>query len=375
MLLTLGFLLLAIAWLRVPRLRADLAPEGAFLLRAIALSAAFGFALAALTPWQNHFPLALLAAMPGRHVNLSGLALAALLLGLVGSYRRSLGSFFLAALVLLNIATLPAPPYAPLPVAQLIRIEVAVALLALVRVLSPATADPAQPSTPLAEGARAVALLGFGTVAWIRLPIDVPVALCVVAAIAGLVLAIEPGATRPTRSLAAPRVRALALALVALAALGAGMRVARAWGSPLDWITDATNDAFLGRVAESEGVLLTAGNLSLVQLRTRRPVLLDGGGLDGLNYAPGTAAVMARIVREVYGETLRAPSRAIQRERPSALLPNSGRVLWHGRSTDDWRRLADAFGFREILTPADWTLALPRVAGDADFALYAVPRD
>jgi hypothetical protein len=170
-------------------------------------------------------------------------------------------------------------------------------------------------------------------------------------------------------------VRAAGAALVALAALACGLRVARAWGSPLDWLADRTNDAFLEQVGAGAGLLLTAGDLSLIQLRTRRPVLLDGGGLDGLNYAPGTAPVMARIVHEVYGEKLDEPSRAIQRQRPSALLPDTGKQLWRERTPADWRRLAAEFGFTEILVPSDWELALPRVAEGSEFALYRVSAD
>src|SRR6202008_2916570 len=42
---------------------------------------------------------------------------------------------------------------------------------------------------------------------------------------------------------------------------------------------DRTNDGLFATAARSGGMLLTGGSLHLAQLRTRRPVLIDGGGL------------------------------------------------------------------------------------------------
>ena len=66
-------------------------------------------------------------------------------------------------------------------------------------------------------------------------------------------------------------------------------------------LLDRTNDPFLAEVAaDRTGLIATGGSLRLVQLRTRRPVLLDGGSLDTLPYAPEGGPAMDRILRDVY---------------------------------------------------------------------------
>ena len=53
---------------------------------------------------------------------------------------------------------------------------------------------------------------------------------------------------------------------------------------------DRTNDVFFGQVAAGHGLLLTAGDLHLIQLTTRRPVLLDGGGARWRDVLAGSRA-------------------------------------------------------------------------------------
>src|SRR4029434_5159858 len=48
---------------------------------------------------------------------------------------------------------------------------------------------------------------------------------------------------------------------------------------------DRTTSPALAQVANGSGLLLTGGDMQLIQIRTRRPVLINGGGLDGLPYA------------------------------------------------------------------------------------------
>ena len=70
---------------------------------------------------------------------------------------------------------------------------------------------------------------------------------------------------------------------------------------------DRTNDPFFAAVAaEREGFVLTAGSYQLVQLYTRRPVLLCGA-LDTLPYAPESGPAMENILRDVYGADLLNP--------------------------------------------------------------------
>ena len=70
---------------------------------------------------------------------------------------------------------------------------------------------------------------------------------------------------------------------------------------------DRTNDVFFADVAARPGVLLVAGDLHLIQLRTRRPVLLDTGALDTVMYSLETGAAMQRMLREIYGLDLFNP--------------------------------------------------------------------
>ena len=70
---------------------------------------------------------------------------------------------------------------------------------------------------------------------------------------------------------------------------------------------DRTNDVFFADIAAGRGVLLVAGDLHLIQLRTRRPVLLDTGALDTVMYSLETGAAMQRMLRDIYGLDLFNP--------------------------------------------------------------------
>src|SRR5262249_36916768 len=110
-----------------------------------------------------------------------------------------------------------------------------------------------------------------------------------------------------------PLLPALAVTLAA-AMLTLGIR------RPASFYRDRTNDAFFATAAaETQAVVLTAGSYQLVQLYTRRPVLIDGGGLDTVTYAPDTGPAMERILRDVYDlDYFNPPSWA----KGSSLLPH-----------------------------------------------------
>jgi hypothetical protein len=100
-------------------------------------------------------------------------------------------------------------------------------------------------------------------------------------------------------------------------------------------------------------------------------VLLDGGGLDGLPYALAAAGKMEQILRDVYGIDFFSPPEAA---RGSGTIPrDSTRTAWQGYSVEKWTRLRRAYGITQVLTYADWELALPVVARDPDHVLYRVP--
>jgi len=162
--------------------------------------------------------------------------------------------------------------------------------------------------------------------------------------------------------------RALALAGLA-AAIIVALTFSRA--TPSSFIFhDRTNDVFLSQVAAGHGLLLTAGDLHLIQLRTRRPVLLDGGGLDGVLYSLEAGPEMRRILREVYGiDMLNPPEEARGAGR---IPPMANRRVWEGYSAEKWREIARDFHVTQVLTYPDWTLNLPVAAHSRRMLLYDI---
>ena len=99
---------------------------------------------------------------------------------------------------------------------------------------------------------------------------------------------------------------------------------------------DRTNDVFFADVAARSGVLLLAGDLHLIQLRTRRPVLLDTGALDTVMYSLETGAAMQRMLREIYGlDLFNPPPDAVGAGR---IPPLSHRDTWVGYSAGEMAR-------------------------------------
>jgi hypothetical protein len=134
---------------------------------------------------------------------------------------------------------------------------------------------------------------------------------------------------------------------------------------------DRTNDVFFGQVAAGSGLLLTAGDLHLIQLKTRRPVLLDGGGLDGLLYSLEGGPAMERIMREVYGiDLLNPPAEA----RGSGRIPPlATQQVWQRYTLEQWQEIKRKFGVAQVLTYPDWMLNLPVAAHNRRFVLYQIP--
>jgi hypothetical protein len=136
-------------------------------------------------------------------------------------------------------------------------------------------------------------------------------------------------------------------------------------------LRDRTNDALLATAARGRGMLATGGDLHLVQLRTRRPVIIDGGGLDGLPYAVAGAPEMVRILRDIYGiDFFHPPDEA----RGIGMIPSSfNRRIWEAYSTDRWKEIRRAYNVTQVMTYNDWTLQLPIVAQNAHNLLYEIP--
>lgn len=138
---------------------------------------------------------------------------------------------------------------------------------------------------------------------------------------------------------------------------------------------DHSHDQLCKAISRGKGTLLVGSALELVQLRTRRPILLNGANIDTITYVPESAPEVNRILTRVYGIDIFHPPE--ETRRMGGLARDSGRVLWEGRSPQEWKALANAFGFTEIVTYADWQLQLPKISTSREFALYAVsePRE
>jgi len=135
--------------------------------------------------------------------------------------------------------------------------------------------------------------------------------------------------------------------------------------------SDRTNDAFFADVAAGSGVLVVAGDLHLIQLRTRRPVLVDSGALDTVMYSLETGAAMQRILSEVYGlDLFNPPPDAVGSGR---IPPLAHQKTWEGYSPDDWRRIRRTFGVTQVLAYADWSLQLPLASQSRRLLLYDIP--
>ena len=130
-------------------------------------------------------------------------------------------------------------------------------------------------------------------------------------------------------------------------------------------------DPVLAIAALREGHLATAGDLSLVQLRTRRPVLVDGLTLDSLPYAIESGPTVASVLRTVYDMDLLAPPAAARRGGKIPNVPN--REAWERFDLARWQEIRERYDVRDVLTFGDWTLALPLVVSSPALRLYTIP--
>jgi hypothetical protein len=163
-------------------------------------------------------------------------------------------------------------------------------------------------------------------------------------------------------------IRALLVSTLGIAAGTATVDAAKAGKRAL---TDWTTDPLLQAAARGHGPLLKGAGLWAIQLRTRRPVLLDGDALDNLPYALESAPATERILLNVYGiDLFRPPTEARHRGR----VPLSvNRDVWEALSREQWQQIGSEYGVSQVLTRSGWKLDLPLVAQSPDLELYTVP--
>ena len=329
----LNFSALALAFVWLTAFAEDL-PRPSILLLRVTVAAALTSIALMFVSWipPEKLPTPVLVLMPGRVLNYNALTYVALVIGLLGHYRRTLWGQTLLAFLAIGLLFADYSMLWPWLEQRGVEYHSPVRTLWVV-------------------GATSVALVtGAAWSKWRTL--DRP---------AEATLSAGRGNQRLTTAM-----RALVFAVLAAPVVGALM-----YARPASLIfRDRTNDVFLSQVAAGRGLLLTAGDLHLVQLRTRRPVLLDGGGLDGLLYSLEAGPEMARILREVYGIDLLNPP---EEARGSGRIPPMAtRRVWESYSTEKWREIARDFHVTQVLTYPDWTLNLPIAAHSRRLLLYDI---
>lgn len=323
-----GALALAVVWLTL--FRRDVSRSALLLLRIVAVTAAMSLVFAYLSRLPPDVaPGAFLVLMPTRLLNANIGMFAALLFGLAGAYRGRLWSA--ALLVALAAGLLVADLSLLWTWLETRGVQVSQYLFT--------------PLWPFAIGSIVlVAMAGFER--WRRPRM--------------------PPADGPPRW-SGPRLARLAFAGSALACMAAFEWSSQRAGNKADTIfLDRTNDPFFARVSQGQGLLATGGDLHLMQLRTRRAVLIDGGGLDGLVYSMAAAPEMERILRDVYSVDL-------LHGRSADMLPEANQRAWTAYSVDQWRRIRATYGVTEILTYANWRLTLEPIAQNGRLILYRIP--
>jgi len=125
----------------------------------------------------------------------------------------------------------------------------------------------------------------------------------------------------------------------------------------------------LAEICPGDGLLLTGTGLHLIQLLSRRPILLDTDALDMLPYAPEGGPEFERILRDAYGVDFftAAPGQAVLKTEPT-------KTLWESWTPADWARIRNEFNVTQVLTSADWRLQLPPIRQTSrGLILYQIP--
>ena len=307
----------------------DLPRSAVFLLRVAAIAGilSLGFVMLTWLPAES-VPRSLSMLMPARLLNLNVVLVAPLVLGLVAAFRDRL--IARSVLVLLLGGLLLAPK--------------SLLWRWFTETARPAWTIRVDPSLLLEAGALAAVCLALWQHARAR-------------------SIVEARAPRAARWL-------LHGATAILLAIGTAL----AWriAAPRTAFRDRTNDPFYAAVAaDRRGMTVAAGSFQLVQLYTRRPVLVDSGALDTMVYAPEGGPATARIVTEVYGVDFFDPPREI---RSSSMIPHdTNKYTWSRFSTQRWRELRRTYNVSQIVARSDYELALPIVAETDGLRLYRIP--
>jgi hypothetical protein len=305
----------ASAWLATSR---EVIPRSAqFLLRFAIVAGAFSLALAAVS-WipPDRLPLSLVILMPGRVLNLNGLMFTSMLVGVLGAYSPALWSrtlllILFGGLIVANRSLFPGAQASLSSMVILVLTTLACCAAGWRVSQRQGSVLSTIPST-LVQVATLVTLVWVGRAAW-KLP--------------------APG--------------------------------------PFTFF-DRTNDPLFQKLSNERGLLLTGGDVHLMQLRTRRPVLLDGGGLDGLPYSLEAAPQTDRILREVYSVDLFNPP---AEARLAGVVPTRlNKAAWESFTEERWQAIARDYGVTQVVTPQRWNLKLPVSGQNRSVTVYDIPQ-
>lgn len=320
-------LIAAAAYLRF--WRASVPSSALFLLRFVVAAAVTGVILAGL----SHLPSAtvpawLLVAMPSRILNINILLFCPLIVGLLGIERRSPFGVSLLAVLWFGL------------------------LMAEYRVLG--------------QKHSADVLAGWAEPFMVAIATALALLVC-----KSLPARIASGASRSRTSIVAP-IAQIALGLTASCAV-AILTVLCAGRARLsgELMRDFSNDSLLATAARRPGLLLAAAGHEFVQLRTRRPLLIDPGGINALPYALESSLLVDRVLRDAYGiEFFDPPPDA----RGLGFVPiGSGRAAWESFSPARWHSIRTTYGVTDVIAAPDWQLQLPTVAVSSTDRLFAIP--
>ncbi len=318
--LAVASVLMSVIWLTM--FRKDNSREATFIHRVFVVSGIAGLVGCAVTWIPGMLPDIVNMAMPGRFANLSIFALPAVLLGILGRYQERLA---VKVLLMLHLSY----------------------VLWNAFFLSVLSSDR----------------FGWSLSHWKEF-IAIGAALVLARAIASRIPQSDSVNLRAQRAL----VPALIIILLSFAA---GVVVSET--AKHKSLLTSTPDPVLEAAGYGEGLLITAGAMQFVQLRTGRPLLLNVGALDQLSVVPSSGPEMARVLDRVYGIDLFNPPDEIKQARPGGLLPESGRAAWEARSIPEWQEIAGEFGAWDLLAYGDWRLQLPEIARNEEFTLYEIP--
>ena len=392
--------------------RAGLSSSTRLLLRILLISALVGLILCFITHLSPWLPMPVVMAMPGRFINLSIVAYPAVLIGVLCRWRRRWpidGLLLGLSLFCLLRALMLSKHVIYVPYAHKVFIvsgPIAVYLLASCGETG---------SLRVRSFVRGGALAAIALAGWLWRS-DLHLACLLWISVPALWLLNRYGrlSLRESGETARPLVRGASLACLWLAfalkggwLLALGCLLAAGWALPglinrmhrprtwrlvaavaslaliavplvargqagLKLFDDVVSDAAIAAARRQPGMLLIAPRLGIVQLRTRRPVLLNSEAMNQITYVPASAPAMNEIVKRVFGDDMLAP-RPRGWENWGGLMPDSGCDLWQSRTMADWQQIAREFGVTDVLTGREWKLNLPLVARSEKLALFHIP--